>query len=71
METGNYSFKILPAKRIPKKARKLMKSLEGSVGEKQQRQSSSWGVTKFRKFLEERSKPANFLVSILKGLKVK
>ncbi|ODM93638.1 hypothetical protein Ocin01_13051, partial [Orchesella cincta] len=62
MNTGNYTFKILPAKRIPKKARKLMKKSSASESSQQELLStSSWGAdTAFQKFLVKRAQPANF-----------
>ncbi|CAL8135523.1 unnamed protein product [Orchesella dallaii] len=60
-KTGNYTFRILPAKRIPKKARKLIKESSDGKQSVQDLKLSSWGTTSFQKFLMKRAQPANFI----------
>lgn len=62
LRNGNYEFKIMKAKRIPKKARKLMLQTEGSSLE----DNAALSQTKFGQFLLRRSHPRNSIVSVIR-----
>ncbi len=56
LTSGNYKVKVVPAKKMPRKACKLYRDPLGREN------SSPWGKSKFRKYLEARSRPKNTIV---------